>query len=108
MEFPIYNFNDVASSELNKRLYKNSRSERLLAEALSIVYSDDEARELAEKTITLLGQDIENCGDFHEYYDPDTGAPIFNKGFQSWNFLVINMIAWLKGKNHIPVVIRAE
>ena len=63
----------------------------------------NEARELAEKTITLLGQDIENCGDFHEYYDPDTGAPIFNKGFQSWNFLVINMIAWLKEKNHIRV-----
>ena len=68
----------------------------------------NEARELAEKTVTLLGQDIENCGDFHEYYDPDTGAPIFNKGFQSWNFLVINMIAWLKGKNHIPVMIRAK
>ena len=55
MEFPIYNFNDVASSELNKRLYKNSRSERLLAEALSIVYSDCEARELADKLLRRFG-----------------------------------------------------
>lgn len=64
---------------------------------------EDEAIKLAKKTIELLGKDLEECGDFHEYYDPDTGAPIFNQGFQSWNFLVINMIAYLKGKKHITV-----
>ena len=64
---------------------------------------ENEARELAQKTIELLGGDIEACGDMHEYYDPDTGAPIYNQGFQSWNFLVINMIAWLKTGKHMYV-----
>lgn len=63
----------------------------------------NEARELAEKTVELLGMDIETCGDMHEYYDPDSGEPIFNQGFQSWNFLVINMIAWLKNGTCISV-----
>lgn len=64
---------------------------------------ENEARELAQKTIELLGGDIEKCGDMHEYYDPDTGVPIYNEGFQSWNFLVINMIAWLKTGKHMRV-----
>lgn len=57
-----------------------------------------EAKDMAEKTIDLLAKDIAECGDMHEYYDPDSGEPVFNKGFQSWNFLVINMISWLEGK----------
>lgn len=55
MEFPLYNFNEVASSELNKRLYKNSRSERILAAYLAFVYSEDEARELAERLLGRYG-----------------------------------------------------
>lgn len=57
------------------------------------------ARELAKKTITLFGQDIAECGDMHEYYDPDSGEPINNKGFQSWNLLAYNMCQWLRGNN---------
>lgn len=52
-----------------------------------------EAKELAMKTIRLFGQDIELCGEFHEYYDADTGVGINTQGFQSWNLLVNNMIA---------------
>ena len=63
----------------------------------------NEAEKLAEKTVELFGKDIEACGDMHEYYDPDTGAPIFNQGFQSWNFLVINMISWLKTGNYLQI-----
>ena len=37
----------------------------------------------------------------HEYYNPDTGEPIMNKGFQNWNYLVMNMIAWMEAK---PVI----
>jgi hypothetical protein len=58
----------------------------------------DEARELAEKTILLLGRDFELHGALHEYYLPDNGEPVLNKGFQNWNFLVLNMIDWLDGK----------
>lgn len=63
-------------------------------------YADD-ARSLAEKTITLFGRDFERFGALHEYYQPDNGEPILNRGFQNWNYLVLNMIAWLEGK---PVV----
>jgi putative isomerase len=61
----------------------------------------DDATELAEKTIRLYGRDFERFGALHEYYDPDNGEPILNKGFQNWNFLVINMINWLEGKEPI-------
>lgn len=61
----------------------------------------NEARELAEKTILLLGRDFERFGALHEYYLPDNGEPVLNKGFQNWNFLVLNMAAWIDGK---PVV----
>jgi putative isomerase len=60
-----------------------------------------EARELAEKTILLLGRDFERFGALHEYYLPDNGEPVLNKGFQNWNFLVLNMAAWLDGKEVI-------
>lgn len=57
-----------------------------------------EARALARKTIALYGSDLKKEGALHEYYNPDTGEPIINKGFQNWNYLVLNMIAWLEGR----------
>lgn len=57
-----------------------------------------EARTLARKTIALYGSDLKKEGALHEYYNPDTGEPIINKGFQKWNYLVLNMIAWLEGR----------
>lgn len=57
-------------------------------------YQDD-ARELAEKTILLFGSDIEKSGTLHECYMPESGDPILNPGFQSWNYLVVDMIEWL-------------
>ncbi len=62
---------------------------------------EKEARELAEKTVLLLGRDFERFGALHEYYLPDNGEPVLNKGFQNWNFLVLNMAAWLDGKTMI-------
>ncbi len=58
----------------------------------------NEAKELAEKTILLLGRDFERYGALHEYYLPENGEPVLNKGFQNWNFLVLNMAAWLDNK----------
>jgi putative isomerase len=60
-----------------------------------------EARELAGKTITLFGRDLVKNGALHEYYEPDTGEPVLNKGFQNWNYLVTNMISWMEGKEAI-------
>jgi putative isomerase len=63
-------------------------------------YNDD-AKELAKKTIVLLGKDFEENGLLHEYYVPESGQPVMNPGFQNWNYLVLNMIAWYEGKPYI-------
>lgn len=57
-----------------------------------------EARTMAQKTVALYGSDLKKEGALHEYYNPDTGEPIINKGFQNWNYLVLNMIACLEGR----------
>lgn len=61
----------------------------------------DQARELGEKTVALFENDIKNTGELHEYYDPESGEPVMNPGFQNWNLLAINIKAWLDGQ---PVV----
>ncbi len=58
----------------------------------------DDARQLAEKTVSLFGADLETNGSLHEYYHPDNGEPIITHNFQNWNFLVLNMIAYLEGR----------
>ncbi len=62
---------------------------------------DDVAKELAEKTVNLLANDIEATGELHEYYVPETGEPLINPGFQNWNLLSINMDAWLNGEHRV-------
>jgi putative isomerase len=62
---------------------------------------NEEAKELACKTIMLFGNDFKENGVLHEYYEPDTGEPILNKGFQNWNYLVLNMIDEMTGSKTI-------
>lgn len=57
----------------------------------------DAAKELAEKTVAMFESDIAKTSVLHEYYHPDDGIPIMNPGFQNWNLLAINMLAWLNG-----------
>ena len=61
----------------------------------------EEARELGEKTVKLFENDILESGELHEYYDPESGAPIMNPGFQNWNLLSLNIKAWLDGESVI-------
>ncbi|HUX19590.1 MAG TPA: trehalase family glycosidase, partial [Spirochaetia bacterium] len=61
----------------------------------------DDALELCEKTILLFGRDLERFGALHEYYQPENGEPILNRGFQNWNYLVLNMMAWRAGRESI-------
>lgn len=58
----------------------------------------DDARELAERTVRLFGRDLQVNGALHEYYHPDSGEPVMTKGFQNWNFLVLQMVAYLRGR----------
>lgn len=60
-----------------------------------------EAMELAEKTVRLFARDLERFGVLHEYYQPENGEPILNPGFQNWNYLVLNMTAWLRGREPV-------
>ncbi len=62
---------------------------------------DKQAKELAAKTVVLFGQDFKKYGTLHEYYQPENGEAILNPGFQNWNYLVLNMLAWLEGKEVI-------
>lgn len=55
-----------------------------------------EAKELATKTLELFGRDIVQCGELHEYYDPESGEGVNNQGFQNWNLFAIKMGQWLK------------
>lgn len=59
---------------------------------------EDDARDLCDKTIQLFGRDLERFGALHEYYQPNSGEPLLNRGFQNWNYLVLNMIAWREGR----------
>lgn len=52
----------------------------------------DEAQQMCERTLALLGKDIETTGSLHEYYDPYTGRPIMNSGFINWNILALTMV----------------
>lgn len=58
----------------------------------------NDAADLAERTVRLLGADLEANGCLHEFYNPDSGEPIMTKGFQNWNLLVLQLIAYLQGR----------
>ena len=62
---------------------------------------DQEAKALAERTVVMFEKDLAAGGELHEYYDPESGEPVINPGFQNWNLLSLNMRAWL---NHEKVV----
>lgn len=62
---------------------------------------NEEARELGIKTVQLFEKDITDSGELHEYYDPESGMPIMNPGFQNWNLLSLNIKAWLNGEEII-------
>lgn len=51
----------------------------------------EQARSVCEKSLLLLGRDLEQTGSLHEYYDPFTGKPIMNGGFINWNVLALTM-----------------
>lgn len=73
---------------------------------LNYGYGSD-ARQLYEKTVMLLGSDLEKNGTLHEYYIPETGSPVMNSGFINWNMLVLNMEDELAGRQSMDAYIHA-
>ncbi len=53
---------------------------------------EEEANEIALKSLQLLARDIRTRGELHEFYHPFTGEPVMNGGFINWNILCLNMI----------------
>jgi putative isomerase len=52
----------------------------------------NEASDLADKTLRLLSTDLARNGSLNEYYHPDTGAALSHKGFMDWDLLVLEMV----------------
>jgi Glycogen debranching enzyme len=57
-----------------------------------------EAKDLCERTLKLLGDDLRKTNTLHEYYVPETGEPVINGGFVNWNILALNMADELENK----------
>lgn len=55
-----------------------------------------EAERLCDKTLTLLGRDLETTGELHEYYNAESGRAVMNPGFLNWNMLAVNMVRELE------------
>jgi putative isomerase len=51
-----------------------------------------QAAELADKTLRMLADDLAAHGSLNEYYHPDTCQPLSHAGFMDWNLLVLEMI----------------
>ncbi len=51
-----------------------------------------QARELAEKTVALVAQDLKTTGGMNENYNPETGAPAGAGHFVSWDLLSEHML----------------
>lgn len=73
----------------------------LTCRGLALCGLEEDARELAANTIRLFGRDFERFGALHEYYQPENGEPVLNRGFQNWNYLVLNLCAWYEGREAI-------
>jgi putative isomerase len=51
-----------------------------------------EARQVAERTIALMGRAQERDGAWHENFNPETGDGVAGRGFVSWNLLLHLML----------------
>ncbi len=100
--------NSSASIYLNTLMYCELGSMAYLASLIGKVADADyykqkqlELKNAINETLDLLNKDFQKNGAFHEYYNPENGEGIFNKGFSSWNLLGFNMLEYLDGKDVI-------
>jgi hypothetical protein len=60
-------------------------------QALSYYGFDHEAKDLADRTHSLLASSINSIGSFTENYHAETGQPLYAPNFASWNILADQM-----------------
>ena len=85
--------------ELNS--LKKHISNHFVMKGLARYGYEAEAKALARATVELLRRDYAENAAFHEYYDPEDGTGVFNKGFTSWNALAANILAYLEGRTPV-------
>ncbi len=56
-----------------------------------------EAERIAQSSLRLLTDDLDQSGCLHEFYSPLDGKPVMNGGFINWNILVLTMLRELEG-----------
>ena len=56
----------------------------------------DLAKDLCYRLINVMADDIAKTGKVSECYSPDTGDPIMEHSFLSWNTLIIKMLKEIK------------
>ena len=64
----------------------------LAFESLKKAGRDDLATDLCQKMLNNFAKDIEKSSKVDECYNPETGEPIMNQSFISWNCLIIKML----------------
>ncbi|MFF0267052.1 amylo-alpha-1,6-glucosidase [Kribbella sp. NPDC004536] len=52
-----------------------------------------EAVAVARRLVNLMADDLRANGTVHEYYHAETGQPLFNPGFVSWNLFAVRILA---------------
>lgn len=77
----------------------------LLADALAASGHHQLAQTICRGTLKLLAHDLRVSGSMHECYHADSGAPLWAKGFLSWNALGLGMSRWLRGTS--PTILPA-
>lgn len=64
----------------------------LVAYGLARYGHREAALDIAHRLIATFAGDLRTNGVLHEYYHAETGAPLFNPGFLSWNLLAIRLL----------------
>jgi putative isomerase len=54
------------------------------------------ALEVGERLVAVFAADLHANGTLHEYYHAETGNPVFNPGFLSWNLLALRIMEDLR------------
>ena len=97
-----YGVRTVASDEIFYNLEKTSNPSNWLGAIWMVVnycvykglqnYNLPAAEDLADRSIRLLGENLEKSGAMYESYLPDTGEPCLYPNFFNWNVLVLEML----------------
>lgn len=100
----------IRSLAANERIYNNAAMgdpsnwqgpiwglvNALVAYGLARYGYKDAALDIAQRLVAVFAGDFRTNELLHEYYHAESGAPIFNPGFLSWNLMAIRLLRDLR------------